>query len=292
MDEFDVLSSLGRFCRNNDFQNQISEFFLRIINNSDDYNSEVIEICINKFADMIKFHTLEKKMPYFNQLIGQLQNTQSSALPVIRLYTKIIKDQKSRGAYGNNGGNVTGGTVTNYAVGDDDDDDEDEENKQMVNTTVQITLKSILNDLVEKSGFAEATLSNLGAYCRDVAQKVQREPGLLQEQDRSKMYILSAKQSHQDEISSRLSFLQEFAVNSDYQISKAQLRVIYDLLSQSPIKSDFTGFYKWCNTACQAYVLDLEEVGEFFSELIKSNDLDLKLLPIVGFNFLSMYFIS
>lgn len=29
----------------------------------------------------------------------------------------------------------------------------------------------------------------------------------------------------------RLSFLQEFATNSDFKIQKAQLRVIYDLLS-------------------------------------------------------------
>lgn len=50
---------------------------------------------------------------------------------MIRLYTQIIKDQKSRGVYGNSGGNVTGGTV-NYAA--DDDDDEDEENKQNINT--------------------------------------------------------------------------------------------------------------------------------------------------------------
>ena len=39
-------------------------------------------------------------------------------------------------------------------------------------------------------------------------------------------------------------------------------------------------------------VLDLDEVGEFFSELIQSNRLDLKMLPLVGFDFLSMYFIS
>lgn len=73
----------------------------------------------------------------------------------------------------------------------------------------------------------------------------------------------------------RLSFLQEFAMNSDFKISKAQLKVIYDLLTSSLIKSDFNEFLTWCNTACQAQtaavsVLDLVEVGEFFSELINN----------------------
>ena len=86
-------------------------------------------------------------------------------------------------------------------------------------------------------------------------------------------------------------------MNSDFKISKAQLKVIYDLLTQSPIKSDFTEFLTWCSTACRAQtalvsVLDLEEVGEFFSELIKSKSLNLAALPAVGFEFLKMYFTS
>ena len=95
----------------------------------------------------------------------------------------------------------------------------------------------------------------------------------------------------------RLSFLKEFAINSDFKISKAQLKVIYDLLTQSPIKSDFNEFFTWCNKACQAQtvlvsVLDLAEVGEFFSELINNQVLNLADLPVVGFEFLKMYFTS
>lgn len=66
---------------------------------------------------------------------------------------------------------------------------------------------------------------------------------------------------------------------------------------KSPVKSDFTEFLTWCNTACQAQtavttVLDLEEVGEFFSELINTKSLNLEALPVVGFEFLKMYFTS
>ena len=73
-------------------------------------------------------------------------------------------------------------------------------------------------------------------------------------------------------------------MNSDFKISKVQLKVIYDLLTTSPIKSDFTEFLTWCSTACKAVLaLDLTLVGEFFSELISTSKLDLAALPVVGF---------
>lgn len=39
-------------------------------------------------------------------------------------------------------------------------------------------------------------------------------------------------------------------------------------------------------------ILDLIEVGEFFYELISSKKLDVKTLPLVGFEFIQHYFIS
>ena len=39
-------------------------------------------------------------------------------------------------------------------------------------------------------------------------------------------------------------------------------------------------------------MLDLDEVGEFFSELINNKSLNLAALPVVGFEFLKMYFTS
>lgn len=54
---------------------------------------------MNKFSDMIRFSSMEKKAPYFDKLVGQLTSYQSSAIPVIRLFKKIIKDQKARSSY-------------------------------------------------------------------------------------------------------------------------------------------------------------------------------------------------
>lgn len=257
-------------------------------------------------------------------------------MPVIRLFKKIIKDEKTKNSYAstsygsaqtgttggptviNHGANTTsdGKTLYSKSYGGGQNDGEsiypsgtasgqqpqsergaavdDEEGKQALQV---VTMRSVLNNLYEQQGFVEALLANLEAYCATVASKVGQSAELAREQDRSKLFVLGPKHSHQEEVNERLSFLQEFAVNSDFKISKAQLKVIYDLLTKSPVKSDFSEFLVWCNTACSAQtattsVLDLEEVGEFFSELINNKTLNLGALPSVGFEFLKMYFTS
>ena len=39
-------------------------------------------------------------------------------------------------------------------------------------------------------------------------------------------------------------------------------------------------------------ILDLNEVGEYFSELLTQKQLDVETLPVAGFEFLQNYFIS
>ena len=59
---------------------------------------------------------------------------------------------------------------------------------------------------------------------------------------------------------------------SDFKISKVELNVIYDLLvAKSKITSDYEEFLIWCKKSCEASssqvtILDLNEVGEFFTE--------------------------
>jgi hypothetical protein len=95
-----------------------------------------------------------------------------------------------------------------------------------------------------------------------------------------------------------LQFLKFYASVCDYQFRKVQLRVIYDSLSvESPLQSDQTQFLNWCKQSCQEttsdnIVLDLNEVGEYFSELMINKSLKLETLPMAGFEFLSNYFIS
>lgn len=58
MQDFDVLSELGKYCKNVEFQAKVSEFFWKIISESDKYNDEVIQNCISKFSEMVKYWTL------------------------------------------------------------------------------------------------------------------------------------------------------------------------------------------------------------------------------------------
>jgi hypothetical protein len=73
-----------------------------------------------------------------------------------------------------------------------------------------------------------------------------------------------------------------------------ELRVIYDSLSvQSPIQTDQAEFLTWCKQCCaETTILDLNEMGEYFTELMQQQQLDVATLPVVGFEFLQNYFLS
>ena len=102
MEEFEALSGLGKFSRDPAFQAKTVDFFWRIITDSDGHKADLIESCIGKFAEMIKLRAMDKKQPCFNMLVDELKSSRSSAVPVIRLFKKIIKDQKSKGSYTGN----------------------------------------------------------------------------------------------------------------------------------------------------------------------------------------------
>ena len=161
MEEFEALSGLGKFSRDTEFQAKTGEFFWRIITDSDEHKADLIENCISKFAEMIKLHPMGKKQPYFNKLVAQLQTGRSSAVPVIRLFKKIIKDQKSKGGYSGNyqtgasnttvvvhSSNTTSGWGNNnYAKGDAGEIEEEDKNDIEDGRDKEVTLLSVLNSL-------------------------------------------------------------------------------------------------------------------------------------------------
>jgi len=106
----------------------------------------------------------------------------------------------------------SGGPADPQDDGTENNNDEaadQEESKQM-------TLKSCLDDLESSQGFVDALVGNLSRYCEAVAQKAAADANSVRESDRSKLFVVSPKQSHKDEIDERLSFLQEFALNSSF----------------------------------------------------------------------------
>jgi len=328
--EFDCLCELGKFCKSQEFQKQISDFFWGIVVDSEQYKEELVDNCTKKFSEMVKYWALEFKKPFFDQLVEHLKQTDKPALPLIRLFTQLISDQKERSSYGGVSGgsysysygtassgkpttvttyashNVNGSHVTSYSnvntapkSGDESiyetgkDAGDNEETKDSAPQEKELTFDDVLNNLETKDGLVQSLLDNLAAYNKTVAGKVSQNQALAQT-EREKIFIVSQKHSHHQEIEERLQFLNFYASNSDFKNSKVQLKVIYDLLSQSPIPSDTTEFLSWCKKACESskQILDLNEVGEFFSELIATGQLNVRELPLVGFEFISHYFIS
>lgn len=53
MEEFNALSELGKYCKNQDFMSKVSNFFWKIITEASHHTDELIENCIKKFTDMV-----------------------------------------------------------------------------------------------------------------------------------------------------------------------------------------------------------------------------------------------
>ena len=104
----------------------MSEFFWEIVLQSDKYREELVENCIVKFAEMVRYWDLDRKKPFFFDLTRALGKEQS-IVPVLRLFTKLVRDQVDRvtatsysnssSSYVNSYSNVTpaGGVVTSYS---------------------------------------------------------------------------------------------------------------------------------------------------------------------------------
>ena len=158
---------------------------------------------------------------------------------------------------------------------------------------IELTLTHVLNQLQHDQHMVDSLLENLLTYCKQIRAQITDAQA-----DRKKIFLQSKNHSHADEIEERLQFLKYYASVCDYQFRKVQLRVIYDSLSlQSPIKEDQIEFLNWCKKSCQdstadIVILDLNEVGEYFSELLTQKQLDAETLPVAGFEFLQNYFIS
>ena len=67
LEEFNALSEFGKWSKKDsgDFQVTVSAFFWKIIVESDQYKSDLIENCTSKFADMVKIWAVSKKKPFF-----------------------------------------------------------------------------------------------------------------------------------------------------------------------------------------------------------------------------------
>ena len=100
MEEFQCLSELGKYAKDDTFKQNVGNFFWKIICHSDNYKEELVNNCITRFCEMVKNWDLNKKHQYFVQLIGNLAN-KTSSIPSIKLFKGLIKDQKDKNYYYN-----------------------------------------------------------------------------------------------------------------------------------------------------------------------------------------------
>lgn len=166
--------------------------------------------------------------------------------------------------------------------------------------TQELTLQSVLSSLLTgDDNLIRDFLENLARYS-EAANQAAKTAKAKGEVDRKKLFVNGSMNSHHEEVAERLQFLKFIAqVSNDYCITKKELGVIYDLLvTKSCIESDQQEFLNWCKSSCEsqtakaAIILDLAEVGQFFTSKIANHELDVRSLPPVGFEFLQSYFVS
>jgi len=101
MEEFSCLSELGKYSKGTDsrFQNNVAEFFWEIIVSSGSKNRELVDNCIKKYRDMIKYWDLARKLDIFSRLLKSIGDPATHSIPCLKLFQGLIQDQDDRTAY-------------------------------------------------------------------------------------------------------------------------------------------------------------------------------------------------
>lgn len=74
---------LGRRCKLTGFVQQVSIYFWRIISDSEAYNQDVVDTCVNRFCEMVKFWSIGLKKPWFERLAEFMASSSAPSIPVL-----------------------------------------------------------------------------------------------------------------------------------------------------------------------------------------------------------------
>lgn len=114
----------------------------------------MLDCCVSKFAEVIKFWSIGLKKPFFEHLVQFLKESSAPTVPVLKLFQKIVADHKDRErlskntAASNSGMNY--GNVPKW-VGTGESKD-------------PIECHAVFDSIEKEHGFAQAVLDNLSAY--------------------------------------------------------------------------------------------------------------------------------
>jgi hypothetical protein len=324
MEEFTCLSELGKYGKDKEagFQEKVAQFFWALVVSPDTKNGELLSNCIQKYRDMVRYWDLGRKQEMMHRLHQTIKDPKTPSLPCLKLLRGLIADQSDRpattGATGTQSSGstaysvgATGGSALRARLPDSQPQSEptqatqgqgqDQEEGSEPVVIAELTLQTVLTGLLADGALVSDVLDDLAHYSAALTKHVYqlKASNDAANLDRHKLHAVSTLDSHHEEIGERLEFLKYLAlVSSDFCITKKELGVIYDLLvTKSCVESDQQEFLTWCKSSCEtqtakAAILDLGEVGEFFTEKIACKELDVRSLPPVGFEFLQSYFIS
>lgn len=143
-EEFQCLSELGKYSKEPSFKRAITDFFWEIVCNSDAFKEDLVNSCITKFCEMVKYWDVSIKHEFFLGLAKNLEAGKSS-ISTIRLFKTLIKDQKDRITYSYNSSPVK--------VGEQGD-----------SVPEEFTLNTSLGKLIKEVGLTSILLANLANY--------------------------------------------------------------------------------------------------------------------------------
>ena len=95
------MSELGKYAKENEFKEQVTQYFWTIICNSETYKEDLVNNCITKFCEMVKYWDLKAKHDFFVGLSKNLAENKSS-IPSLKLFKGLLKDQKDKSSYQSN----------------------------------------------------------------------------------------------------------------------------------------------------------------------------------------------
>ena len=89
MKDFEMLEKIGS-SSGSEVEPKVYEFLWNIITNSKQSSEDLLNKCITKLAEMLHYKDLAVKKPFFDRLPEQVQKTENSVLPVLKLFKKLI----------------------------------------------------------------------------------------------------------------------------------------------------------------------------------------------------------
>ena len=120
MEEFNCLSELGKYSKQDgsNFQERVAQFFWDIVLDPETQNLELISSCTQKYRDMVRYWSIEKKQGLLQRLVKAVLAPETPTLPGLKLLKGLIKDQDDRSPYGNySQGNSYSGVGTYPSTG-------------------------------------------------------------------------------------------------------------------------------------------------------------------------------